>query len=265
MRAFVGIPVPEAWIGPLMRAQGAVPGGRAVEPDDLHVTLAFLDDQPEDRLEDLHEALEARALPEAVLRAAAYAPISAGRAVVLDLAADPGLAALHEAVRGAVRAAGIALPRARLRPHVTLRRASRRVPFDMGRLPARLAALGAPGMAPAPAGTVALWGSTLTPEGPIYETLATYRAPSARRTPTGRASPACRPGSSTPAARPSAPRWPGARWRPRTSRPPWARGWTRATWRGWGRWGGTSPPCGWSWRSAARSSAFPARRRCDCG
>ncbi|MEM7644824.1 MAG: hypothetical protein AAF366_20235 [Pseudomonadota bacterium] len=28
MRAFIGLPVPEPWIAPLIRAQGAVPGGR---------------------------------------------------------------------------------------------------------------------------------------------------------------------------------------------------------------------------------------------
>ena len=67
MRAFVGLPVPEPWIAPLVRAQGAVPGGRRPDADDLHVTLAFLDDQPATRLEALHEALEARPLPGAAL------------------------------------------------------------------------------------------------------------------------------------------------------------------------------------------------------
>ena len=178
MRAFVGIPAPEAWIAPLVRAQGAVPGGREVGVDDLHVTLAFLDDQPEDRLEALHEGLEGRALPAATLRPMAFAGFGAPpRLVALDLHAEPGLGALRDAVRAAARAAGIDLPRERFRPHLTLRRASRARPFDGARLPARLAALGLPAMAPAPATSVVLWGSTLTPDGPVYDPLATYPLP----------------------------------------------------------------------------------------
>ena len=175
MRAFVGIPVPEPWIAPLVRAQSALPGGRAVDADDLHVTLAFLDDQPEERLEGLHEGLEGRPLPGATLRPAAFAPFGDGpRLVALDLAPDPGLAGLRDAVRAAARSAGIELARERFRPHVTLKRASRSARFDMARLPDRLAALSSPQMPPMPASTVVLWSSTLTPDGPIYEALATY-------------------------------------------------------------------------------------------
>ena len=124
MRAFVALPCPEGWIAPLVRAQGLVPGGRTVDADDLHLTLAFLDDQPEDRLAALHDALEARLLPAATLRPLAFALLGSSkpRALALDVAPDAGLSALHEAVRGACRGAGIALPRERFRPHVTLAR-----------------------------------------------------------------------------------------------------------------------------------------------
>ena len=94
--------------------------------------------------------------------------------MALDLARDAGLTALRDAVRAGARAAGIDLPRDRFRPHVTLRRASRRVPFDAARLPARLSDLGPPPMAPATATTVTLYGSTLTPDGPVYDALASY-------------------------------------------------------------------------------------------
>ncbi|MGB3555905.1 MAG: RNA 2',3'-cyclic phosphodiesterase, partial [Jannaschia sp.] len=126
MRAFIGLPVPEAWTAPLIRAQGRVSGGRRVAADDLHLTLAFLDDQPETRLIALHEILEARPLPRAMLRPLAYAVLGTGRprAVALDLAADPGLDALRDGVRRAERTAGIELARERFRPHVTLLRFS---------------------------------------------------------------------------------------------------------------------------------------------
>ena len=174
MRAFIGLPVPEPWITPLMRAQSRLPGGRPVDACDLHVTLAFLDDQPEARLEALHDALEGRALPGARLAPAAYVPL--GRRpnlVALDLAPDPGLSALRDLMRGACRAAGIDLSRERFRPHVTLIRFPASRP-PSGRLPTALAGLGAPELAPAPAAQAVLWSSTLTPDGPIYDPLATY-------------------------------------------------------------------------------------------
>ena len=178
MRAFLALPVPDDWVAPLMRAQGAVPGGRDVDADDLHVTLAFLDDQPEDALEALHETLEARPLPAARLAPMAYAAFGTPpRIAALDLARDEALTRLRDTVRAAARSAGIDLPRERFRPHVTLKRASRTRPFDAARLPGRLAALGPPPMAPAPASAVMLWGSTLTPQGPIYDVLATYPLP----------------------------------------------------------------------------------------
>ena len=177
MRAFVGLPVPEPWIGPMVRAQGAVPGGRRVDAEDLHLTLAFLDNQPEERLEALHEGLEAKALPGAVLRPVGFALLGRGRprALVLDIAAEPALVGLREAVRRAAQAAGIALARERFRPHVTLLRFGATAPPDTGRLPAALARLGPPQVAAAPAGGVTLWASTLTPDGPLYDPLATYR------------------------------------------------------------------------------------------
>ncbi|CUH33728.1 2'-5' RNA ligase [Jannaschia seosinensis] len=176
MRAFVGIPVPETWITPLVRAQKALPGGRDVDPDDLHVTLAFLDDQSEDRLEAMHEALETRALAAAPLRPAGIATLGdTPRAVVLDLAPDRALTALRDAVRGAARAAGIDLPRDRFRPHVTLTRFGGRAKPDMGRLPRALEGIGAPDLAAEVARLVVLWSSTLTPDGPVYEVLANYQ------------------------------------------------------------------------------------------
>ncbi|UWQ22334.1 RNA 2',3'-cyclic phosphodiesterase [Jannaschia sp. W003] len=178
MRAFVGLPVPEAWIAPLVRAQGAIPGGRSVPVDDLHLTLAFLDDQPEARLEAMHAALEARPAAAVPLRATGYAVFGAAkgqfRLVALDVEPAPALASLRDRVRGAARAAGIALPRERFRPHVTLVRFPRVAPPDATRLPEALAGLGAPALPPAEARAAVLWASTLTPDGPVYEPLATY-------------------------------------------------------------------------------------------
>jgi 2'-5' RNA ligase len=175
MRSFLALPVPESWITPLARAQAHLRGGHKVDLDDLHLTLAFLDDQPEMRLEALHEELETRALFPAELIPTAYGVLGGAkaRAVVLDVGPTPALTALRENVRRAVRIAGIELSRERFRPHVTLVRHPASAPADI-RLPERLAKLGPPEMAPAMAGPVTLWSSVLTPQGPIYEVLAVY-------------------------------------------------------------------------------------------
>lgn len=175
MRAFVALPAPEPWIAPLVRAQGLVAGGRRVPAEDLHLTLAFLDEQDEARIEALHAELDARALPQARLRPLAWTLIEAGqsRIVALEVAPDAGLAALREAVRAACRAAGIALSRERFRPHVTIARHTS-VRDDAAGLPQAIERLGAPAMDAAASGAVTLWSSRLTPDGALYEALSSY-------------------------------------------------------------------------------------------
>ncbi|WP_179378385.1 RNA 2',3'-cyclic phosphodiesterase [Jannaschia marina] len=176
MRAFVGLPCPEGWIASLVRAQARLTGGRRVAPEDLHLTLAFLDDQPEVRLEALHETLDARPLPVASLRAKTFEMLGTtkARAIVLDIAPEAGLTALRDRVRTAARAAGIDLPRDRFRPHITLTRFGATARPDMERLPGHLARLGRPDLPEARATGVTLWSSVLTPDGPLYEPLSTY-------------------------------------------------------------------------------------------
>lgn len=176
MRAFIGLPVPSGWVAPLMRAQALLPGGRQVDADDLHITLAFLDDQPEATLEALHGTLTIRALPTATVAPLAYSVLGGRdlRAAVLDLTATPDLTQLRDSVRGAARLAGLSLPRERFRPHVTLTRYSRSRPADRSRMTRVLTQLTTEGLPPTPAGALTLWSSTLTPDGPIYDPLATY-------------------------------------------------------------------------------------------
>jgi 2'-5' RNA ligase len=119
----------------------ATAGGRAVSPDDLHVTLAFLGELPPDRV--------AAAL--AVGRAIAGAErgiggtqtfdrvVQWGRRGPLVLEAtrvEAGLAELQRALADALLAAGFALDRRDFRPHVTLsRRPDRPAPAALPDVP----------------------------------------------------------------------------------------------------------------------------------
>ncbi|MGR3492765.1 MAG: 2'-5' RNA ligase family protein, partial [Shimia sp.] len=72
----------------------------------------------------------------------------------------------------ACRNAGITLPRAKFRPHITLRRFGRMGLPDPASLNSAMAAPLA--LPPHPAEEVTLWSSTLTPDGPVYDVLASF-------------------------------------------------------------------------------------------
>ena len=179
MRVFLALPVPEALALPLLSVQERIRVGRPVPEEDLHLTVAFLDDQPDDALEALHEGLEARRLPPCRITPRALSVFSPRkpRLLALDCERDAALVALHEAVRSAAREAGIALGRERFRPHVTLVRFSRLHPDEEAKIARVLGALPDAALPdPVPAGPLTLYSSTLTESGPIYEALAEYPA-----------------------------------------------------------------------------------------
>ncbi|MGR3542187.1 MAG: RNA 2',3'-cyclic phosphodiesterase [Hasllibacter sp.] len=182
MRAFVGLPVPDPLRAALVAAQARLPLPRPVPEDDLHLTLAFLDDRPERQLEAFAEALGARRLEGCVLDPVGIAPFGTPpRLIAAEFRRDPPLEALERQCRSAAREAGIDLPRRRFRPHVTLARMRRSDPTCAPRL---AAALAAPAALPAVAAErVVLWSSTLRPDGPRYDALADWPLPPLRDRP----------------------------------------------------------------------------------
>jgi len=129
LRVFVGVPLDDAAIEALLPVQEALRQGRLVDEENLHLTLAFLDDQPEAALAELDAALQdIRVSPWEM----EFTGIEAqgGRRPVLvwaEVAKAEPLRQLHDKVRGAARLAGIDLPRERFRPHVTRARFRKRI------------------------------------------------------------------------------------------------------------------------------------------
>jgi 2'-5' RNA ligase len=98
-------------------------GGRAVPPENLHVTLAFLGSVPERRVAALQAAAQSVTVTPGVQ---AFDRIAQwGRSGPLVLAAtrvEPALAGLRWALANALLAADFALDRREFQPHITLAR-----------------------------------------------------------------------------------------------------------------------------------------------
>jgi 2'-5' RNA ligase len=175
MRAFLAIPIPAETTEALVRLQSAIPAGKPVPEENLHLTLAFLETAPDAALGDLNEMLEAlRAAPVEIrfTELDSFTELERGLVFAAVERTEP-LQALHDRVAALCRSAGLELPRRRFRPHVTLMRA-RRQPAgpERDRLAAMLGPV--PGLPGFTARAMTLYRSTLTPRGALHEPLASY-------------------------------------------------------------------------------------------
>lgn len=144
-RLFIAVPVDESVrhiLGRVGTAAGTS-GVRWVEPDNLHLTLAFLGDVEERRLPEVEDAVFAATASNASplhLRAqgiGAFPTETAARVLWAGVAGDvPRLVDIRDKLVAELRGAGFEIDPQRFHPHITLAR------FRLPRpLPARLARL----------------------------------------------------------------------------------------------------------------------------
>lgn len=177
IRSFIAIPLPEDAARQVVGVQSPIAGARAVPEDDLHLTLAFLGDQPDARLRDLDDELATLApVPfEITLGPASILGGSAPRAITLDADASDPLVALHRKLARTLRDAGVILERRRFRPHVTLYRVPRSAgPDTDAAIRAWLARRAGAASIRFLATEFRLFQSRLTQDGPVYTSLAEY-------------------------------------------------------------------------------------------
>jgi 2'-5' RNA ligase len=74
MRAFIALALPPEVEEALHRLQDALPLGRATDPDQLHLTLAFLGERPEAEVLAAHEALDGLRAPAFEMQLWGWAP-----------------------------------------------------------------------------------------------------------------------------------------------------------------------------------------------
>lgn len=177
IRAFVAIRLPEDVAGDLIAAQAGLPAGRPVEPENLHLTLAFLGEHPEPVVEDVHFALAGFRIPSFDLALEGMGLFGEARPRVLyaGVRPEPTLSRLREKVVRATRGAGVDPERKRYHPHVTLARFNRDLDAVDALRVRDFAGAGAGFRAgPFRVGSFGLWRSFLGRSGAIHEQMAEY-------------------------------------------------------------------------------------------
>ncbi len=182
IRAFVALPLPVTLRQRLMLVQSLLhlprPAVRPVPPENLHLTLAFVGEQPAPLVEDLHHALEA-------LRAQAFDLTLRGvsafggrtpRSVHAGVEPSEPLARLQRKVLRAMDEVGLDPERRRFTPHVTLARLDWRRLDEADRTRLLRGIVDQDGFRAGPAeiAAFALYRSHLGREGPHYDELARY-------------------------------------------------------------------------------------------
>ena len=176
MRCFVALTLPAGAAALSESLARRVDFGRPTRPENLHITLAFLDDQSDAALSAISEELSTIRLPAPLVKVREVGVFGGGKPRILYADIDPELRliALRDAVRRAVRAAGIDLPRERYHPQITLARMTPTDTSAHARLARFLERYGPSTTEPEPAIAFGLFGSHLHPAGVRYEPLALY-------------------------------------------------------------------------------------------
>jgi RNA 2',3'-cyclic 3'-phosphodiesterase len=176
IRSFVGIAIPEDVAGALQAQQAGLPVGRAVPPENFHITLAFLGEHPMPVVEDVHFALQAISAPAFPVKLDGIGLVGDRSRTVQALARpEPRLTHLRARVLDAARGAGLPLGRSRFQPHVTLARIPNGIAGeDIVRLEAFVGQRTGFALAPFPVGAFALYRSRLGRSGATYEEMAAY-------------------------------------------------------------------------------------------
>lgn len=177
MRSFVAIPMPDAVAKAVAPVQAALPFGRLVEADNLHLTLAFLGDQPEPMLEEVHFALETIRHPAFDLTLSGLDTLGAESPQTFNITAQsaPGLMELQQRIKSRLHGVGLQIEKRRFHPHVTLARFPKVISRDeIGRLGRFLAGRADHRLPPFRVSEFCLFESILTSDGAHYEVLASY-------------------------------------------------------------------------------------------
>ncbi|MEI3376333.1 MAG: RNA 2',3'-cyclic phosphodiesterase [Coriobacteriales bacterium] len=169
MRAFIALEIPpelEDEIAALARELKASVKGRLVPRENYHLTLAFLGDAGERQLADAMRVLDEATARFGAIELKPNGLGKFGRAhdatLWLGFEEDPALMELATFVRDGLETCGVDFDAKPFVPHLTI---ARRAALDAGALPAL------PFPLPAHTSELALFKSTLTRDGAVYDVV----------------------------------------------------------------------------------------------
>jgi 2'-5' RNA ligase len=173
LRLFVGIEFPPELKLELSLLCSGVPGARWVDAGNLHLTLRFIGEIPEDLAGDVDAALARLKARRFTLQLAGTGVFGGNRphALWVGVERHPDLVRLRDKIEHALIRTGIAPEWRRFAPHVTLARL-RAAPLD--KLGLYLAAHGQFRALPLPVEQFSLIASFPTKAGSVYEDQADY-------------------------------------------------------------------------------------------
>ena len=176
IRAFLALPLPDSVLSALRVQQFLLPLPQKTDPDNFHLTLVFLGEQPEPILHAAHDRFSEIRVPPFPLSLKSLGLFGGGkpRAAWAGVAPSEPLMRLQAKLDHAARSAGIATERRRFTPHVTLGRFAPPPPEETFRLERAIAA-GATFTTPEwQVDHFLLYESRLTKRGSVYTELARY-------------------------------------------------------------------------------------------
>ena len=176
VRSFVAVELPASFRQEIGRLHGriATEGLRLVRPDLVHITLKFLGDVQEGRVDAVDAALrEVKAAPFPVqVKGIGAFPGQSVRVLWLGLEGD--FSKLHQGIEKALEPLGFPPEKRGFSPHVTLGRVGRPNVETSRQIQARMSELSGLDMGSFTVDRFYLKKSTLTRGGPIYEDLAGF-------------------------------------------------------------------------------------------
>lgn len=177
MRVFVALDLPDDVRDELEDLQYALPVGRPVLLENLHLTLCFLGEQHDDAIEAAHDALSSVQRSAFSLELAGVGTFgrNSPNVVFADVAPCAALIELEKTIVRSLRHAGLEFQRQRFRPHVTLARLRKDLaPPDLGRLGEFLADQSTFRSLSFRVENFQLYQSILMPDAARHEILASY-------------------------------------------------------------------------------------------
>lgn len=128
IRLFVAIALPDSVKDQIALLGGGVPGAKWIDRDNLHLTLRFIGELPEDRMADIHHGLSRVRQQPFEIAVAGIGYFKQGRnPTVLWVGVDrnDALGQLHDKIEQALQREGLESDGRRFAPHIALARLQR--------------------------------------------------------------------------------------------------------------------------------------------